>query len=498
MTPIQWIEKNCKHLSSSKIAFQKVKLLPFQKEILRELFDKNGNFKKSFFFINSKRGIAKTNFLAWVYAYLFIYKKRQNLPVVSGRLSQTKECFKVLSETIELALSNKEKKNYEFLAEKVVNKKTKARVFCLSSNSKTIYAIPYSDSAIFEEIHSWPEREGDRILNAVSNKMSENSCQFFASNPAEQKNPFYENWYKHFLEHKNHKDYCVRIYKADSEKVDIFDKKQWKKADPTLGIITSEKSMKRMAELARMSPEKKDDFLRSQLGINITRAHESFVDTRKFIIQDFDYDINSLPVSVGIDLSINEARAVCSFTRKLPDNRGFLFKFNSYLPRESLDKLDDFWKEKNLEYEKKGFLILQDTPVIDQEEILSDIKEEIKDSTERKGAFVDMMTGGAGFAKKLSSFIETTPMKSTALHQTPLEQNLQKIVAGNMFFMERKNQLVIDDFDNTLLKYGKNAKNLKLMDKVNSRGYIDSCFACAYSIFPYELKEQSNWNSFVM
>jgi phage terminase large subunit-like protein len=169
------------------------------------------------------------------------------------------------------------------------------------------------------------------------------------------------------LEGKVEDDSFFAIIFSLDEGDDYFDEKNWRKANPNLGVSVSLDYLRDMAKHARDIPSQRSNFLTKHLNIRVN-VSESWVDMDKWNACERVYSLEDMAecteVFGGLDLaSINDIASLC-LIGNLPNGKKRVFSIN-WLPEDTVMERVHKARVPYDHWALKGWLITTPGNVID-------------------------------------------------------------------------------------------------------------------------------------
>lgn len=375
-----FISTKCKH-SKGSLAGQFVKLEPWQSFILANVYgfrrkdSKRRKYRKALIEVGRKNG--KTTLLAGIALYHLLEMDGEagaEIYSIATKVDQSK-----ISWNIAKAMVNQS----DYLHNRIVIYQNKLvynnSLFApLASESKKLDGLNPSFT-IADEIHAFPD--GD-LVDVISTGMGsrENPLLFQITTAGSDLNSY------GFKEHEyavsvlegslNDPSYFAIIYALDEED-DFADVKNWRKANPNLGISVYPEYLESTFNEALSSPAKLASFKTKNLCLwqNVSSRWIDYSVWEKNL-DTFDESILKGAVAYGgIDLSTNldlTAIALNFPPQKEGDKHRKLYHF--FLPADGIIEKEREDKVPYRHWAKQGYLTLTEGPVIDYQAVSEKLK----------------------------------------------------------------------------------------------------------------------------
>ena len=369
---LEWISRNCVFpvTAGRELAHQKVgpHLLPFQKKIIRQVFDYNGNIKKSLF-IYGCRKISKTFLFSMMNWFLINDLKRKGfqMPCMASVLPQSLLIWK--------QLKSQPTGHNRFFIDKIVNKKTGSSLDFMTSSPSASLGLE-SSGLTADEIGAY--RNLDTLLNLSTggSLSNDNFLNLWASNPPMSDDHPVVDLLKSC---DNDPNFVVHRFYLPAGK-DWTDEKNWAIANPFIKEFFKTNG-KRFAGVMR--------FYRNYFNRALTSRTEEFAMKRYLLgmycgsdteyipnekIQVCDESVYKNPYIrwvLGCDYSITHDFTSVSLVGwdKLANKiytKCFLYLPNTTRRRESQKRQFEEW-------ERMGFLTIQNREVLQGEQVAAEV-----------------------------------------------------------------------------------------------------------------------------
>lgn len=255
---IKFIETYC-HVPEGNLVGQKIKLLPFQKKFIKDVYDNKYGTRRAVLSIARKNG--KTALMACLLlVHLAGPEAKQNSQIVSGALGKDQaslvfslaakmvEMSPELSGVIRIVPSLKKligmPMNTEYKALAAEGKRTQgiSPVFALIDEAGQTVG---SNNTFFEAIETAQGAYDSPMLMYISTQ---------AANDSDYLSLIIDD-----ILNNNDKHAVCHLYAADPD-AKLDDPKQWKKANPALGVFRSKQDVKTQAQKALRLPSSENSF----------------------------------------------------------------------------------------------------------------------------------------------------------------------------------------------------------------------------------------------
>ena len=377
---LSWIKQNCvfpttagKSLAGKPCGPY---LLPFQKEIIKSVFNDDGSVNKPGCFLYGCRKVSKSLLYSWMFYYLMSDPDRVGFqaPLVASSYSQTEVIFRFIREQVLLS----GKTNFTIRKDYIQNKINSALVHKVYNSPESNFGGQPS-AGIFDEINNYKD---DKNMEAIETGMSlseDKPIKLYAANPPESKEHFVLPLLK---EAEKDSDFYVKKFSAPN-KADFMDPKTWGKANPFIKEYLSSgkfenvyKFYEKQAALAKANKGKEISFRRLLLGQGVGADNLQWFDSTLIQVTDESvYKRNDLRWTVGVDLSAVKDFTAVSFNGYNEDTEELFIKPFLYLP--NIDRKGKLLSNRFLKWEKEGFLKIQRKEVTDKEQIVSDFNNHV-------------------------------------------------------------------------------------------------------------------------
>ncbi len=180
-------------------------------------------------------------------------------------------------------------------------------------------------------------------------------------------------------------NYFIDICEID-KKDDIYDERNWKKANPLrMSYQQGYEKIKDNFKVAKEVPEKMVIFKTKCLNLWLQSKHNTYMDMFKFKkceVKKIERDLKGLPVYIGFDMSskidLTSIAFVIPFMNKGVAN--YYIFVHSFIPNhEKLIERERVDKAPYISWVDRGYITVTDTPIVDQEQVISYMEKFIKE-----------------------------------------------------------------------------------------------------------------------
>lgn len=477
---LNWIGDHCRlPLKAGKpYARQPIKnhWLDFQKEIITEIFNPDGSIRKNECFLYGCRKVSKT----WLYAAIsyFLISDREGfeMPIVAYKFSQGLIPLKFVKSLIKL---DGKEDLFNIRKDHIEHKEKENKIYVVF-NEKSGNFGEQPDAALFDEIGNY-KTGGLQNMEPIETGMSLSKDKLIlkASNPPDDKTHPVLSMLK---ASENDPDCYVKKFCAGI-KDDWESEKTWR-INPFIDryFKTGEfdhvyKDYKKKAKVARENKEKEISFRRLLLGQGISVKAQEFIPVEKIkdIPDSMDiYNNQSLRLAFGIDLSAVRDATALSAVFYNEDTEDLFIKPFIYYP--NVEKRRASEKLKLRRWHDKGFIKIQDKPVTDKGQIVSDFQNFIY----KYGLSPEAISFDPALASHwYEDFREYNPKKVhySGREMTGSIRELQRIGVSGKLHVLGGNEATRWQFNNCLVS--EKSKNYCLLDRATVQQSIDFPVATA-------------------
>lgn len=338
--------ENLKH-TKGKWAGKKFLLLPWQEQIIRDLFGivgKNGKrqFLTAYVEIPKKQGKSE---LAAALALYLLYADNELSAEVYGAAcdrSQASIVFDVAKQMVQMTPALLKRSKITAATKRIVNYSNAGFYQVLSAETGTKHGLNVS-GLVFDEIHAQPNRKLYDVLTKGSGDAREQPLFFIITTAGNDKNSICYELHSKALDikagrKKDHTFYPVVYGLTESD--DWNDEDNWYKANPSLGHTISIERVREAHKNALENPAEENVF--KQLRLNIwTSATVCWIPDHIYGRGNIAIDMESLQGREcygGLDLS--STSDITAFVLVFPprgENEKYIVLPFFWLPEETLD-----------------------------------------------------------------------------------------------------------------------------------------------------------------
>ena len=469
--PLKWISENCCFpvTAGKSFAFKKVgpHLLPFQTKIIKEVLDYDGSIKSSLF-IYGCRKVSKSFLWSMIIWYLINDNKRRGfrMPVMASVFYQAKLIYDQLSS------QPYKKEDVRFFMEKIKQKKTGSQVDFFATSPGAVLGQE-SDGLCCDEIGAY--RAQDTMLNLSTGGAlsSDNFLNLWSSNPPMSDDHFVIDLLKQCDSDPKFKVHRFYLPKGK----DWTNERNWAIANPFIKEYFESKG-KRFSYVMRFYRDYFNRALTSKTEENAFRRYllgqycgsdTEYIPNEKIKVCGEDvYKDKSIRWVVGCDYSVvHDATsiAVCGWDqfRNKIYAKCFLYFPNLNHRRESQKRVFREW-------EKAGYLTIQDREVLNGEQVADDVITYLVEQGITPEAIV--------FDKALSHHhiedykdFKVSLVRMSAREMTSSIRELERVGQDSGLHLIGDNKCLRWMFQNVMVSV--KSKNFCLMDRPSTRQNID-------------------------
>jgi phage terminase large subunit-like protein len=300
---IQFIEEYCR-VPEGALVGQPMKLAPFQKRFIKDIYDNPAGTRRAYLSLARKNG--KTGLIAAILLnHVTGPSAVQNSQIVSGAMSKDQAAlvFGLASKMIRLNPELDEVCKIVPSGKHIFGLNVGVEYRALSSDVGSNHGLS-PVLALLDEVGQirGPTSE---FIDAIETSQGahENPLLIAISTQAPSDADMFSTWLDD-AERSDDPSIVSHVYSADSE-CELMDRKQWKKANPALGLFRSLKDLKNQLELAQRLPTKENSSRNLLLNERIAQDSLAFPPSMwKRCAGDIDYDVfRNGRVTMGLDLS---------------------------------------------------------------------------------------------------------------------------------------------------------------------------------------------------
>lgn len=300
---IRFIEAYCV-VPEGKLVGQPLKLEPFQKQFIREVYDNPKGTRRGILSIARKNG--KSGLIAaMVLAHIVGPEARLNAQIVSGARSRDQAALVFnlawkmvqlspqLSKIVRVVPSNK----------RLIGLPMNVEYKALAAEGKTAHGL--SPVVVILDELGQVKGSHDPFVEALETAQGayDDGLQLVISTQAPTDADMLSVWIDDAIANEDPHTVC-HVYAADEE-ADLVDEKEWAKANPALGSFRSEVELRQAGEKAARMPSFENSFRNLYLNqrVNIVSAFVSATVWKQGNVAPDDEVFLAGPVYGGLDLS---------------------------------------------------------------------------------------------------------------------------------------------------------------------------------------------------
>ena len=249
---IAFIETHCRVPEGSKVG-QPIVLAPFQKRFIKAIYDNKAGTRRAILGIARKNG--KSALIAGIMlAHIIGPETQQNSQVISGAMSRDQAAlvFNLAVKMLELNPDLDGKYRVVPSGKKIIGLSKNVEYRALAADGTTAHGLS-PVLAILDEVGQIKGPMSPFIEAILTSQGAHDSpLQIFISTQASSDADFFSQMIDDAERSGDKKTVC-HMYRAD-EGCDLMDKKQWKKANPALGLFRSEADLAEQLKQAERLP----------------------------------------------------------------------------------------------------------------------------------------------------------------------------------------------------------------------------------------------------
>lgn len=255
---IAFIEQYCR-VPEGKLIGQPIKLAPFQKKFLREVYDNPEGTSTAYLSIARKNG--KTGLIAGILlAHLVGPEAQQNSQIVSGAMSREQAgiVFNLACKMIQLNPELAELVHIVPSGKRLIGKLMNVEYKALAAEGKTTHGLS-PILAILDEVGQVRGPQDD-FIDAITTAQGAHEAPLLIaiSTQAATDADLFSVWLDD-AERSNDPHIVSHVYAAPKD-AKLSDRKAWKKANPALGMFRSLPDLEKQAERAERMPSSENTF----------------------------------------------------------------------------------------------------------------------------------------------------------------------------------------------------------------------------------------------
>ena len=462
--PTEWLENNF-YFHKGLYAGQKLKgtLSPFQKKILRDVFDSKGSIKKNLCLYGARK-ISKTLTLSMCVFYLICHREAISFPVLSLNFERAL----IIRNQLLAQIKPHNKKDFVIRKHFIEYKPTNSRIEFLYTTLTSGLSLE-SEALLADEVAHY-DTVGKSALETLedSGLLSRKFLRLYASNPPSEQNHFFLERLKTY---KREPDWAVHTFSAPV-KDDWEQPQTWAKANPFVAEGLKNKKFSHVVDnyrekyrIAQKSRVQEMEFKKYLLGQTLNSNILEFIPSEKirFITPDkFNFRDKNIRWACGIDCSLSRDFSSISFVGWKKESDEMYVSSHLVLPnidgrRPAQRRLFQSWSDS-------GFIEIQHKKVLDFSSIFDFFQwfiSETKVSVERVLFDVALSSSFLEYFKNFSQ-VETVKMTGRAMAE-PLSIFERIGFSGGLTFLEPKNDAYLWQFENVIIS--KTSRNYRVMNR---------------------------------
>lgn len=375
---VAFIETHCLVPEGSKVG-QPMRLAPFQKQFILEIYDNPAGTRKAYLSIARKNG--KTGLIAgMVLAHLAGPEARLNTQIVSGALSRDQAAlvFNLAAKMVALNPALQKVARVIPSSKKIVGLARNVEYKALSAEATTAHGLS-PVLAILDEVGQI-KGPSDPFVEAITTSQGahEEALLIAISTSSASDADMFSLWCDDAARSVTPSTVC-HVYKAD-ENCDLNDKTQWKKANPALGLFRSEKDLEEQITQAMRLPaleasarnlllNQRVSLEKLALAPSVWKSNGQVPDLEVFA---------SRPCSIGLDLSARNDLTAAVLAARDDDGVVHLLPF-VYTPSSGLEERARRDRAPYVEWVKSGKLIAVAGSTVDYNQVAEHLKSVLDD-----------------------------------------------------------------------------------------------------------------------
>ena len=367
---IEWIESNLVFSSKGGARFygKPFKLLPWQKDFLRELYSNKGVPRKRFSFVGKPRKIGMTELACSLAVYSLFNNTPQSIIYVAAELNQTSRVGLDVVRDLLVNLKNKSlAKDIKSIRDGFENKKTNSTFRILTSNAPSLHGQNIS-LLIVDELHAIKDEAVLDILIS-SQGVRENPLTLIMTTPADDPSHFSFDYYRRAK--KGDKNWVTRIFECDP-KDDPTKESTWRKCNPSYGKTVTKEFYESELERSKRSSAGYLAFRRLLTGCWLEVSKSGWVDVGKLRVapKPSNYILyGGLDISTGVDLT---AYVLC-YVHEKNKQKHFHLESHFWIPSLKFKERKLLLRDKYNLDNWKDWIHVQSGSAIDQSLMAEDI-----------------------------------------------------------------------------------------------------------------------------
>ena len=374
---VAFIERYCMIPSGSKVG-QSIKLLPFQKKFILDVYDNPHSTRRGYLSIARKNG--KTALIACLaLAHLVGPEAKRNAQIISGAMSREQAAIvydlasKIVALSPELRGLVREVPSAKRLLGLPLNTEYRAT----SAEAKTAHGLS-PILAILDEVGQIRGPQSDFVDAITTSQGAHDAPLLLAiSTQAPNDNDLFSIWLDDAKASKDKRIVC-HLYEAPKE-CTLLDKAAWKAANPAIGKFRSTADMREQAERADRMPSSEPTF--RNLGLNQrVEMFAPFISPSVWLANAGPIDeavFREEDVYVGIDLSAKTD--LTAMVMVACRDEKWHVKCIFWTPADGLKERSQRDRAPYDVWERQGFIRAIPGTAIDYEDVARDIADTLSD-----------------------------------------------------------------------------------------------------------------------
>lgn len=375
---IAFIEEYCKTPEGSQVG-KPIVLADFQKKLILDIYDNPHGTRKAYLSIARKNG--KTALIAGLLlAHICGPEARKNTQIVSGALSRDQAAlvYNLAEKMIRLDPRLAQVTRTVPSGKKIIGLALNTEYKALSADASTAHGLSPA-LAILDEVGQIKGPTSPFIEAITTSQGAHEAPLLIAiSTSAASDADMFSLWCDD-AERSNDPHTVCHVYKAD-ENCDILDKKQWKKANPALGIFRSEKDLEEQLRQASRLPAL--EAAARNLLLNQRVALESLwlapAEWKK-CSGPIDIDVfRNNPVHIGLDLSARNDLTAAVLATADDDGVVYLLPY-VFCPSAGIEERSSRDRAPYGQWVKDGYMVAIGGSTMDYDQIFEYLRDTLDD-----------------------------------------------------------------------------------------------------------------------
>lgn len=235
---------------------------------------------------------------------------------------------------------------------------------------------------IFDEVHTYDE-DFIKVVNDGSSRKRKNWMTWYISTNGTKREKLFDKYFNIWIQllkgETTNDSIMPWIYQLDSPE-EIHNPDVWMKAMPLLGITTEKETIAADIEMSKNDPTQQAELMAKTFNLPVNNYLAYFTNEEcrgnrdEFKSEMFvGNDDRMARVVIGADLS--DVNDICSFSFMIPEGEERYFVNRKYVPRITVDNLPKEQRDKYLEWEHNGQLVIHEKDHNDMKFIFDDLVE---------------------------------------------------------------------------------------------------------------------------